>query len=146
MSKIHRSIVYHIIFSTKGRQPFLQNEELRKQVYHFIWNKCKRYGYFLHRIGGVEEHIHLLIYIPPSVSVSEAVGKLKGSSSYFVNQELAGEDILYWQRGYGVLTVSEEKIQTVIDYIKNQEEHHKQGTIWADFEEMNIGNDTSQNR
>ena len=145
MSKIHRSIVYHIIFSTKGRQPFL-HEELRKQVYHFIWNKCKRYGYFLHRIGGIEDHIHLLIYIPPSVSVSEAVGKLKGSSSYFVNQELAGRDTLYWQRGYGVITASEEKIQTVIDYIKNQKEHHKQGTIWADFEDMNIGNDTSQNR
>lgn len=145
MSKIHRSIVYHIIFSTKERQPFL-HEELRKQVYHFIWNKCKRYGYSLHRIGGIEDHIHLLIYIPPSVSVSEAVGKLKGSSSYFVNQELAGNDVLYWQRGYGVITVSEEQIQTVIDYIKNQEEHHKQGTIWVDFEEMNIGNDTSQNR
>jgi len=79
-----------------------------------------------------------LIYIPPSIAVSEAIGKLKGASSYFVNQELAGKDILYWQKGYGVITVSAENVETVIDYIKNQEEHHKQKTIWENFEETNI--------
>lgn len=106
MSNVYKSILYHIVFGTKERQPFL-HKGLRKQVYHFIWNKTKRYGYFLHRIGGTADHVHMLIYIPPKIAVSDAVGKLKGSSSYFVNQELAGEDILYWQRGYGVITVSE---------------------------------------
>lgn len=137
MSNVYKSIFYHIVVGTKERQPFL-HDRLREKVYHFIWNNTKRYGYFLHRIGGIEDHIHMLIYIPPKVAVADAVGKLKGSSSYFVNQELAGEDILYWQRGYGVITVSEENIQTVIEYIKNQEEHHKQGTILEDFEKIDV--------
>jgi len=136
--KTYKSILYHIVFTTKNLQPFL-DKEIKEQVYHFIWNKCKKLGFFLHRIGGIESHVHLLIYIPPKISVSDAIGRLKGSSSYFVNQELSGEKMLYWQEGYGVITVSKENFHRIYNYIKNQEKHHRDKTTWGDYEEMNHG-------
>ncbi|MBC8313425.1 MAG: IS200/IS605 family transposase [Candidatus Cloacimonetes bacterium] len=138
--KTHKSIFYHIVFATKGRQSFL-NDRIQKKIYHFIWNKCKKIRFYLHRIGGIEEHIHMLIYIPPKISVSKAVGLLKGSSSYFINQELEGDDILYWQKGYGVITVCKENFRRIYNYIKNQEEHHRTGNIIKEYEEINVEDD-----
>ena len=135
--KAYKSIYYHIVFATKERQSFL-TEEMREQVYHFIWNKCKRLEFYLHKIGGIEDHVHVLIYIPPKVAVADAIGQLKGSSSYHVNNELAGDEILYWHRGYGAITVSEENVDKVKGYIENQREHHGNDTIWAEYEEINF--------
>lgn len=135
--KTHKSIYYHITFATKGRQPFL-NGEIKEQVYHFILNKCKRLGLYLHRIGGIQDHIHMLVYIPPKVAVADAVGQIKGASSYFVNKELAGSNVLYWQQGYGVITVSEDNFQRVDNYIENQEEHHRDSTALDQLEENNF--------
>ena len=131
-----KSIYYHIIFHTKLNYPYLKNLSLRNQVYHFIKNKCKTHHLFLHEIGGTENHVHLLIYIPPKISVSEAVKLIKGSSSYFVNKELDNENTLYWQEGYGVLTLSSKGVPFLIRYIKNQEEHHKKKTIYSELEKI----------
>ncbi|MBC8526459.1 MAG: IS200/IS605 family transposase [Candidatus Cloacimonetes bacterium] len=138
--KTYKSIYYHIVFKTKKRQPFL-NENIKEKVYHYIWNKCKKLKFYLHRIGGTIDHIHLLIYIPPKMSVSHAVGLIKGSSSYFINQELAGDDILYWQHGFGVLTLSKNDFNRVYDYVKNQEEHHKTGDVLGEYEKINFEED-----
>jgi putative transposase len=135
--KTYKSVYYHIVTHTKDNQPYLKGET-REKVYHFIWNKCKSLEFFLHRIGGTDNHIHMLIYIPPKISISKAVGLLKGSSSYFINQELLGDDVLYWQRGYGVLTVCKENFDRINNYIKNQEEHHNQNKIWEEFETENV--------
>ena len=135
--KTHKSIYYHITFATKGRQPFL-NGEIKEQIYHFIQNKCKRLGLYLHRIGGVQDHIHMLIYIPPKVAVADIIGQIKGASSYFVNKELGGSNVLYWQQGYGVITVSEDNFQRVDNYIENQEEHHRDSTALDQLEEINF--------
>ena len=80
-SKTYKSVYYHIIFSTKGKKALL-TDEIRENIYDYIWKSCKKLGYKLFRIGGTEDHIHLLIYIPPKTAVSTAVGNLKGSSSY----------------------------------------------------------------
>jgi len=135
--KTYKSIYFHIVYCTKGRQPFL-NGDIKEKVYHFIWNKCKRLGLYLHKIGGVDDHVHSLIYIPPKLAVADAVGQLKGSSSYFVNQELAGDDMLYWQRGYGAITVSKENVDRVKNYINNQEKHHRENKLWKEYEEINF--------
>ncbi|MCF7793855.1 MAG: IS200/IS605 family transposase [Candidatus Cloacimonetes bacterium] len=94
--------------------------------------------FYLHQIGGTEDHIHILIYVPPKIAVSKAVGLLKGSSSYFINQKLKGEDVLYWQRGYGVTTVCKENFDRICNYIKRQKEHHKNNDIWEEFEKHNV--------
>ena len=73
--KTYKSVYYHIVTHTKNSRPFL-NKDIKDKVYRFIWEKCKPLGFYLHRIGGIENHIHLLIYIPSKISVSKAVGLL----------------------------------------------------------------------
>ncbi len=136
--KTHKSIYYHITFATRGRQPLL-NAAIKEQVFHFIRNKCKRLGLYLHSIGGIQDHIHMLIYIPPKLAVADAVGQIKGSSSFFVNKELAGDSELYWQHGYCVITVSEDNFQRVNNYIENQEDHHQGNSLWNELEDINQG-------
>ena len=131
-----KSIYYHLVFHTKLNEPYLEDKKFRKQVYHFIENKCKRHNLYLHEIGGIENHVHLLIYIPPKMAISEAVKLIKGSSSYFVNNELIGENTLYWQEGYGILTISKKHVKFIKKYIQNQEEHHKKGTTYKELEEI----------
>ncbi len=131
-----KSIYYHLVFHTKLNEPYLEDLELRKQVYHFIENKCKKHHLYLHEIGGIDNHVHLLLYIPPKMAVSEAVKLIKGSSSYFVNKELISEDVLYWQEGYGIFTISIRHVGFIKKYIKNQEEHHKKGITYLELEEI----------
>ena len=133
--KSHKSIYYHVVIATEQRRPFII-QNIQGQVYHFIENKCKRLGLYLHRIGGVEDHIHMLIYIPPKMAVADVIGQLKGSSSYFVNKELAGDGALYWQKGYGIFSVSEDDLGMIDEYIKNQAARHKKGSISERFEEL----------
>jgi putative transposase len=138
--RTYKSILYHITFHTKNNQPFL-TKEIEEKVFHFIFNKSKRFGLYLHRINGIENHIHMLLFIPPKYIVANIVGKLKGSSSYFINQELAVDDMLYWQRGYGVLTVSMQDFDRVYNYIKNQKEHHQNGELNDEMERINSEED-----
>jgi len=142
--KTYKSIYYHLVFHTKMNQPFLEDVDFRQQVYHFIKNKCKRNQFYLHEIGGIENHIHLLIYIPPRIAVSKAVQLIKGSSSYFVNQELIGDHMLYWQRGYGILTLSLRDVPFIRKYIQNQEEHHKTNKTYPDLEDINSLDDEDE--
>ncbi len=138
--KSFKSIYYHIVFHTQYNEPYLLDTDLRKQIYHFISNKCKAHHLYLHAIGGTENHVHMLLYIPPKMAVSKAVKLIKGSSSYFVNKELMGENNLYWQEGYGIFTVSKNQIPFIKRYIENQVEHHKDNTIINEFEEITNDN------
>jgi putative transposase len=95
-------------------------------------------GLYLHKIGGIEDHIHMLLYIPPKLSAASVIGQIKGASSYYVNQEIAEQETLYWQRGYGMKTVSESDVPMVKQYIMKQEEHHSKNTIIPFFEEINF--------
>lgn len=131
---VHHELYYHLVWSTKGREPFL-HEGLEEQVYHFIENKCKHLGYGLLAINGMPDHVHLAIELPPAVSVSEAAKNIKGSSSYFVNQELVVEDWLYWQEGYGAFTVSKRNLKALLRYIKNQKRHHTEDSIISEYED-----------
>lgn len=131
--KSYKSVSYHIVFSTKNRLRLI-TENIREDLYHFIWNKCKHSGLYLHRLGGTEDHIHMLVYIPPKFAVAGVIGQIKGASAFFVNRKLSGDDMLYWQRGYGVLTVSERDIPAIRDYIIRQQEHHAKNTTFPDFE------------
>ena len=133
--KSYKSILYHIVFSTKDRKPLLNNK-IRKKVYDFILKKCKISRYYLHQIGGTEDHIHLLIYIPPKISLSKAIGVIKGSSSHYINKDLLFEDGFHWQNGYGVITINYKNFNMINEYIKNQKEHHQEGTFLTEYEKM----------
>jgi putative transposase len=96
---------FHLIWGTKDRA-MLIDSVLEPRLYGYMAGKAESLGCIVHAIGGVSEHVHLVVSIPPKVSVAELVQVIKGSSSYYVNHELGtGQAAFAWQRGYGVLTL-----------------------------------------
>jgi putative transposase len=83
-----------------------------------------------HAVGGIENHVHVAISVPPTVLVSELISRIKGSSAHEANHQFgATEKILEWQRGYGVVSFGTRNLPWVKAYIDNQREHHARGTL-----------------
>lgn len=81
------------------------------------------------RHNAVQDHVHLLVRLPPTVLVSEFIGQVKGATAFRVNHEIKPKFKLQWQEGYGVLTLREDELEKVSRYIDNQEEHHRVGRL-----------------
>jgi len=124
MPKVYHELVYHFVWATRDRLPLITSG-VEAQLLPFIEGKCRELGYWLHAANCVEDHVHLLVTLKPSDSVSEVARKLKGSSSHFINKKMALGDVLYWQRGYGVLSLRKKDIPTVAEYVRRQKQHHQ---------------------
>jgi REP element-mobilizing transposase RayT len=127
-SSAYYKLVYHFVWGTKNRLPLLipSVEEL---LFPYVRYKCKELGYFLHAINGTEDHIHVLLSLTPTILVADVAKYLKGSSSHYINKETDLGEILYWQDGYGVVTLRETEISKVSKYIMYQKEHHQKGEL-----------------
>jgi putative transposase len=88
---------------------------------------CKNHRIFVHEIGGIEDHAHMLIEIPLTMAYSDAIEEIKTSSSRWMGRNFA------WQRGFGLFGVSASNQDTVIRYIRNQEAHHKKRSYEDEF-------------
>jgi REP element-mobilizing transposase RayT len=122
-------LYYHLVWATKKRQPSI-NPALETQLYGYIIGKADALGCIVHAIGGMEEHIHLVASIPPTLSISDCVHKIKGSSSYHWNHSLSVDsNKFYWQEGYGVFSLGSKQLEQATNYVKNQKAHHSQGNI-----------------
>ncbi|MBI3912936.1 MAG: IS200/IS605 family transposase [Chloroflexi bacterium] len=131
---------YHLIWATSQRLPLL-TESVERQVYGTILGKAKELGVIVHAIGGVQDHIHVAVSIPPKISVSDCVRHFKGASSHYVNHQPNAEGNFAWQEGYGALTFGDRAAQDVVAYVRNQKEHHRQNTTRTSFERMAEEND-----
>jgi len=117
-------LVYHIVFSTKGRQNTVV-PALREALHPYIGGIIRGEKGAMLKIGGTMDHIHILSSLPPTLSVSEALRRIKGNSSKWINEGGIIKTHFEWQRGYGAFTVSESMVETISRYIENQEEHHR---------------------
>jgi REP element-mobilizing transposase RayT len=104
------------------------------QVYDCIQAECTGLRVDLVAIGGIEDHVHVLVRIPPSIAISYLVQQLKGVSSHLANHSAAAEYVFKWQGGYGAFTVSKRSVADVRDYILNQEERHQTGRLYRALE------------
>ncbi|AFM14724.1 IS200/IS605 family transposase [Turneriella parva] len=109
-------LLYHLVFGTKSKAAFLTPEVITDLQLLFAIKVKELRGDIL-ACGGHEDHVHLLVSMPPRVSVSELVKNLKGYSSFM------RPDII-WQRGFGAFTVDRRSVDAIIKYIQNQENHH----------------------
>ena len=92
---------------------------------------------YIHEIGGSETHIHLAILIEPTVLIPELIGTLKGYSSHEVNRRIGmGRTVLQWQTGYGVVSFGTRDLPWVVDYVRNQKEHHADGRTFERLERI----------
>ena len=119
----YTQIIYQIVFSTKNRERTLAKEN-RDDLYKYIWGLLKNKNCHLYRVGGVEDHIHILTHLHPSVALSSLVKDIKMASSVFIKENNVFNNFNGWQEGYGAFTYSVKEKDTLIEYIKNQEQHH----------------------
>jgi putative transposase len=121
MSETLTRILIHIVFGTKNREPLI-TPEIRDQLYGYIRGILHRREATLFAIGGMPDHVHLLVQIDTRTSLGDLVQHIKGGSSKRIKENAATS--FYWQRGYGAFSVSESNLVLVQRYIRNQERHH----------------------
>ena len=136
----YRQIFYQIVFGTKNRKPTIakaNEEELYKYIWGIIRNKrCK-----LLRINGIEDHIHIMSDLHPSLCLSDYIKDIKTASNIWMKQSGKFDIFEGWQDGYGAFTYSIREKDMIIDYIKNQKEHHKTETFSDEFKRLLIENE-----
>jgi putative transposase len=120
----YTDITYHIVFGTKNRIRSLDKPH-RDDLYRFIWGVLNERQCHLYRIGGIEDHIHILTSLHPSVALADLVKEIKTASSAWIKGQKFFPGFDYWQEGYGAFTVACEARAPLIEYIKKQEEHHR---------------------
>lgn len=130
-----RQIYYQIVFSTKHRKPVL-NSDHEDQLYKYIWGIVKNKNCKLYRINGMPDHIHLFTDLHPSVSLSDFVKDIKVSSNLWIKESGLFPDFEEWQSGYGAFTYSEREKEMIINFIKNQKEHHKKENLEDEYKNL----------
>jgi REP element-mobilizing transposase RayT len=134
MSHTYSSLRIHVVFSTKDRQRLL-TEQLQPKLWAYMAGIARNHNFDAIKIGGVDDHCHALILLPPPMPLSKAVQTLKGCSSKWMNETGAGTRFA-WQEGYGAFSVSASQTDGVIAYIRNQTEHHKKRNYDEEFLEL----------
>ena len=124
--------LYHIVFSTKMRVD-LMTPNLTQDLYPYIGGIIRAEKGILLTIGGTANHAHLLAKFHPTVSVSNMLQQIKGSSSKWINDGQRAPGHFAWQTGYGAFSVSESSVAAVTQYIEIQAEHHQHQTFQAEL-------------
>ena len=125
----------HVVFSTKNREEFL-TKDIRYDVHKHIIENCEKKGIFLQSINGYTEHLHYLISLGKDQSISNVVQLIKGESSFWINQNKLTKSKFSWQDDYFAVSVSHSQVESVVKYIKNQEEHHSKKSFSEEVEEF----------
>jgi len=131
----YSKLYYHFIWGTKNRFPYIDSG-IEPEIYRAIVAKAQEMGGFVHAIGGIEDHIHLGVSIPPKLALAKFIGDVKGNSSHFVNHVIKPDFEFHWQDEYGVLSFGEKNLSAVVRYIHNQKQHHADGTLIAEMERI----------
>ena len=133
MGKSFHQIYVHYVFSTKKRQPII-HPDYEKKLWSYISGIGKQQGYPVLAAGGMADHLHLLVSISQTVSISKIIQTIKGNSSKWVNDNYYNDTRPFqWQTGYGAFSVSRSGINKVIAYIHNQKKHHQAVTFKEEF-------------
>ena len=123
------------MFSTKNREPFL-TADLCPRLYPFLGGIVRGRKSVLVEVGGMPDHIHLLVSFARDISVSEMARDVKAVSSQWVHEEFPARRAFAWQAGYGAFAVSKSNVETVREYIRNQAEHHRTRTFQDEFRDF----------
>jgi putative transposase len=126
------SSYFHCVFSTKDRRPLI-GSSLQERLWQFLGGIARRNEMKAIEIGGVADHIHILLSLPPTTSVSKAMQLVKGGSSKWVHQTFPEQWRFGWQVKYGAFSVSVSQLEKTMRYIRAQEEHHKKLSFEQEF-------------
>lgn len=133
----YTQIYYHIVFSTKDRVPALATDK-REALFRYTWGILKNKDCHLYRLGGVEDHVHILTSLHSMLALADLVKEIKTSTSSWIKDNAVFPKFTHWQDGYGAFTVSHSNKDGIIEYIKNQEEHHKKVTFQDELRDFPV--------
>jgi len=129
-------VYIHFVWSTKNRVRTLNTPEIRQKVWQHIRENAIKKGIFIDFVNGHAEHCHCLISLGIDQTISKVMQLIKGESAFWFNKQGFMKQKLEWQDEYFAVSVSESQIETVRNYIKNQEEHHKHKTFQQEYDEF----------
>ena len=122
----------HIVFSTKHRQPLI-NQPIEAELYGYLGGICNKLGCQVLKVGGYTNHIHSLCLLSKKITLIKLMEELKSHSSKWIKTKGAEYTNFYWQDGYGAFSVNPSEVQIVINYIANQKRHHDKKTFQDEF-------------
>ena len=126
------SSYFHCVFSTKERQRLI-TPALRERLWPFLGGIARQNKMKAIEIGGVEDHVHILLSLPSTMAISKALQLIKGGSSKWIHENFPEYHQFAWQEEYGAFSVSVSQLDKTIEYIKGQEEHHRKMTFQEEF-------------
>ena len=135
MANTYTQIYLHIVFSVKGRQNLIHKswkEELHKYICGIVNGKEQK----VYAIGGVADHIHILVSIKPNIALSDLVRDIKANSSKWIYEKGLVKGKFQWQEGFGAFSYAQSQLDTVIAYINKQEQHHQKKTFRDEYLEL----------
>jgi REP element-mobilizing transposase RayT len=131
----YTQILYQIVYSTKDRKPVLK-EEKQAMLFKYLWGILKNKKCHVYRINGVEDHIHIVTHLHPTVALSSLIKDMKIASSKWIKEKNIFTGFSGWQDGYGAFTYSIKDKDRLIEYVKNQKEHHKTKSFKEEYIEL----------
>ena len=134
MSQSLAKIYIHGVFSTKNREPLLA-ATWRDELFTVLGGTSNNLGCQSLLVGGVEDHVHMLFQLGRTISVADAIGKIKSASSLWVNQTRSLPGPFHWQAGYAAFSVSQSNVEALREYIRRQPEHHKRQSFQDELRE-----------
>lgn len=131
----YKQIFYQIVFGTKNREATIAEAHC-EDLYKYIWGIIKEKNCKLYRVNGIEDHIHIFSDLHPSISLADYVKDIKVASSIWMKETGYFPDFAGWQVGYGAFTYSIRDKDIIIEYVKNQKEHHKKKNFYDEYKRL----------
>ena len=135
MANTYTSLHYHFVFSTKNRECWI-TPEIETRVWSYLGGIAKEQKMKPIQIGGIDDHIHLLLGALPTLSPSKIAQLMKGGSSGWIHETFPDMSAFAWQDGYGAFTVSRSQVEHVVRYIRSQKEHHAKQDFKTEYVEL----------
>lgn len=135
MSDSFSSTFFHLVFSTKHRERLIRRE-FERDVWKYFGGIARNLECEAVQTGGVEDHLHSLLRIPPKFAPSEIIKKPKSNSSRFIRREFCADDDFRWQDGFGLFSVSKSVVPDVVRDIRDQRKHHGRLSFEDEFRQL----------
>ncbi len=132
MANTYTQLYVHLVFAVKGKGNLI-SRKWKDTLYRYITGIITKKGQKLMVINGMSDHIHILISVNPDCKLSDLVRDIKSNSSKWINENKYLTGKFEWQNGFGAFSVSQSQIQIVVNYILNQEEHHRKKTFREEY-------------
>jgi putative transposase len=126
------SLYIHYVFSTKNRLPLIF-PEIQDRLWPYMVGIAKQNNMKALAVGGMPDHIHILLSLPSTISISKAIQTIKGNSSKWINDTFKPSSSFLWQKGYGAFSINISILQDTIRYIQNQAVHHRHKSFKEEY-------------